>query len=239
MMLHRPRSALRVVLGLQQPPWTLAGAAVPGDQHLSLCLRGESSFGRCWSFDLRCVLTKPKPVVLSLPRVVVRLIWSVQTLDNAAMTANVRGSRPAPVPSLAGNAGSPSATCDPSNGGVRCGRAPLLVFRPALRFHEAKTCRFGFGESRRSADLVGADPRRRCDDRKRLGVATCTRSQPRRNCRVLQRDLRALHGGAGEPAVVGLSTCAAYSGDQNLSFGLWRESLFALFGGCRPSMTLR
>jgi hypothetical protein len=47
-----------------------------------------------------------------------RLIWSVQTLDNAAMTENVRWTRPAPAPSLAGNAGYASATCDPSNGGA-------------------------------------------------------------------------------------------------------------------------
>jgi hypothetical protein len=33
-----------------------------------------------------------------------------------------------------------------------------------------------FPETRRSADLVGADPRQRCDDRKRPVVATCTRS---------------------------------------------------------------
>jgi hypothetical protein len=48
----------------------------------------------------------------SWPRVVVRLIWSVQTLDNAAMTANVWSTRPAPAPSLAGNAGYASATCE-------------------------------------------------------------------------------------------------------------------------------
>jgi hypothetical protein len=41
-----------------------------------------------------------------------RLIWSVQTLDNAAMTANVRSTRPAPEASLAGNAGYASATCE-------------------------------------------------------------------------------------------------------------------------------
>jgi hypothetical protein len=59
---------------------------------------------------------------------------------------------------------------------------------------------FGLSERRRSPHLVGADPRQRCDDRKRPVDATCTRSQPRRKCRVLQRDLRALHGGAGEPS---------------------------------------
>jgi hypothetical protein len=41
-----------------------------------------------------------------------RLIWSLQTLDNAAMTANVRWTRPAPVPSLAESAGCSSATCE-------------------------------------------------------------------------------------------------------------------------------
>jgi hypothetical protein len=41
-----------------------------------------------------------------------RLIWSVQTLDNVAMTENVWLTRPAPVPSLAGNAGYASATCE-------------------------------------------------------------------------------------------------------------------------------
>jgi hypothetical protein len=45
-------------------------------------------------------------------RVVVRLIWSVQTLDDAAMTANVRWTRPAPEASLAGSAGCSSATCE-------------------------------------------------------------------------------------------------------------------------------
>jgi hypothetical protein len=30
--------------------------------------------------------------------------------------------------------------------------------------------------------------------------ATCTRAQPRRKRRVRQRDLRALHGGVGEPS---------------------------------------
>jgi hypothetical protein len=57
---------------------------------------------------------------------------------------------------------------------------------------------FGLSESRRPAHLVSADPRQRCDDRKRPVDATCTRSEPRMKCRVLQRDLRALHGGAGE-----------------------------------------
>jgi hypothetical protein len=42
----------------------------------------------------------------------------VQILDNAAMTENVWSTPPAPVPSLAGNAGYASATCDPSNGGA-------------------------------------------------------------------------------------------------------------------------
>ena len=42
-----------------------------------------------------------------------------------------------------------------------------------------------------------------------------------------------------QSAAVGLSTCAAYSGDQNLSFGLFGESSFGLFGRCRPSTTLR
>jgi hypothetical protein len=85
-------------------------------------------------------------------------------------------------------------------GGVRRERAPLLVFRPALRIPEIKTCRWVFAESRRLPHLVGKDPRQRCDDRKRPVIATCTRSQPRGNCRVLQRDLRALHRGAGEPS---------------------------------------
>jgi hypothetical protein len=39
-----------------------------------------------------------------------RLIWSVQTLDKAAMTANVRWTRPAPALSLARSAGCSSAT---------------------------------------------------------------------------------------------------------------------------------
>jgi hypothetical protein len=47
-----------------------------------------------------------------LPRVVARLIWSVQNLDDAAMTANVWSTRPAPAPSLAGNAGYANATCE-------------------------------------------------------------------------------------------------------------------------------
>jgi hypothetical protein len=59
---------------------------------------------------------------------------------------------------------------------------------------------FGLSESRRPPHLVGADPRQRCDDRKRPVIATCTRCKPRGNCRVLQRDLRALHRGAGGPA---------------------------------------
>jgi hypothetical protein len=40
-------------------------AAISGNQNLSLWLCRESSFGRCLSFDLRCVFTKPKPVVLA------------------------------------------------------------------------------------------------------------------------------------------------------------------------------
>jgi hypothetical protein len=45
-------------------------------------------------------------------RVVVRLIWSVQTLDKAAMTENARWTPPAPEASLAGNSGYASATCE-------------------------------------------------------------------------------------------------------------------------------
>ncbi|MDX6565161.1 MAG: hypothetical protein QOE10_823, partial [Gaiellales bacterium] len=92
----------------------------------------------------------------------------------------------------------PASRDNPGGGGC-CERAPPLVFRPARRFPEIKTLS-GLSESRRLPYLVGADPRRRCDDRKRLVVATCTPSDPRMKCRVRQRDLRVLHGGAGEPS---------------------------------------
>jgi hypothetical protein len=81
-----------------------------------------------------------------------RLIWSVQTLDNAAMTENVRSTRPAPAPSLAGNAGYASTTCDPSTGAA-C--EPSAKFEPTLRaqrrppgtFRQLTTCR-GFSTTK-------------------------------------------------------------------------------------------
>ena len=42
-----------------------------------------------------------------------------------------------------------------------------------------------------------------------------------------------------QSAAVGLSTCAAYSGDQNLSLWSFPRVVVALFGRCRPSTTLR
>jgi hypothetical protein len=108
---------------------------------------------------------KSKPVVVALARVVVRLIWSVQTLDDAAMTANVRCSRPAPVPSLAGIAGCSSATCDASNGAAgEPSKSPEPIprtqRRPPDTFRRLTTCR-GSSTTKSAAD----DPQQSQNDR--------------------------------------------------------------------------
>ena len=102
-------------------------AAFSGDQYLSF---GLSESRRC-------------------------LIWSVQTLDNVAMTENVWLTRPAPAPSLARSAGCSSATCERFTAAL----VNLGKFEPALRtrrrapgtFRRLTTCR-GSSTTKSGAD---------------------------------------------------------------------------------------
>ena len=150
--------------------------------------------GAAWSFDQRCVFTRPKPVVLacrgsSAPDLVVENACHVATVGMCPVVAAASVER---VLAFRGS----KAT----GGAVACERAPPWSFDLRCVFRRPKPVVLSLPRVVVRPHLVGADPRQRCDDRKRPVDATCTRSQPRTKCRVLQRHLRALHGGAGEPS---------------------------------------
>ncbi len=107
----------------------------------------------------------------------------------------------------------------------------LSVFRPALRIHEAKTRRLGVPRVV-SAYLVVED----LDELGTLGMCPVVAAAPALRvpgfrgftCAAVERSRvalgrRALRTGAA----VGLSTCAAFSRGQNLSFWLCGGSSFA------------
>jgi hypothetical protein len=83
------------------------------------------------SFDLRCVFRRSIPVVWSRRESSFALFGRSDPKQRTTGILTVRWTRPAPVPSLAGQ----------PRRRPRCERAPALVFRPALRFPEIKTCR--------------------------------------------------------------------------------------------------
>jgi hypothetical protein len=125
-----------------------------------------------------------------------RLIWwsrTVETLATVEMCPAVAAAAVERVLACRGFTGRRRQAASATNGRRRW----PFDLRPVFR--RSKPVVWSRRESP-SPYLVGADPRQRCDDRKRPVDATCTRGEPRRKRRVRQRHLRALHGGAGEPS---------------------------------------
>jgi hypothetical protein len=168
-----------------------------GDCRAAGCTSSAQWLAQLSSSDHRSALriTRTSGALRSLPALDHALSTGTLTLDQVAAAAEFA-----------------TPESDAEFARVAVGKAPTAARRRTLRTGAAvglSTCApfsgdqnlsFGLSESRRPPHLVGADPRQRCDDRKRPVDATCTRTQPRTKCRVRQRDLRALHARAGEPS---------------------------------------